>query len=232
MARQIAETGLNLNLGPVVDVNINRASPAIGQLNRSFSRDPGKVYTYASLFIDAHHQAGVLTALKHYPGHGSSREDTHNDLTDITYTWRSSEQVPFRRLIDSTRADIIMAGHLFDRNIDPNHPASLSKNHIQNTLRKELGFHGVVLTDDLQMGAIIKRYTLEDMIIAAIQAGCDILQFSDPQSLDPDLPSRFSDIVLAAIEDGRLSVDRIHESYARIAHLKQQHQANQEASND
>jgi len=222
MAQQISNTGLNLNLGPVVDVNINRTSPAIGQLNRSFSRNPGKVYTYGAIFIQAHHTAGILTTLKHYPGHGSSREDTHHDLTDITYTWRSSEQLPFKRLIDSARVDLIMAGHLFDRNVDPDHPASLSKAHIQRTLRDKLGYEGVVITDDLQMGAIIKRYTLEEMVVAAINAGCDILQFSDPLTMDPDLPGRVQDIVLRAIHDGRLDQARINESYRRIISLKQQ----------
>ncbi len=222
MAIQIHKTGLNLNLGPVVDVNINRASPAIGQLNRSFSRDPGKVFKLGQIFIRAHQKAGVLTTLKHYPGHGSSREDTHNELTDITHTWRNSEQLPFRRLIDSAEVDLIMAGHLFDQNVDLKYPASISHSHIQETLREKLGYQGVVITDDLQMGAIIKRYPLDEIIISAINAGCDILQFSDPMNLSQDLPAHVRQVVISAINKGEINPERIHQSYQRIMNLKQQ----------
>ena len=221
MATQIASLGLNLNLAPVVDVNINKASPAIGQLNRSFSRNPGTVFDFGSAFIDAHRNSKILTTLKHYPGHGSSREDTHNELTDITFSWRSSEQLPFKRLIDSAQVDLIMAGHLFDKDKDKRYPASLSQAHIQNTLRDELGFEGVVITDDLQMGAIINLYDLDEIIIAAINAGCDILQFSDPQNLDEDLPQRVKDVVITAIKAGQIPASRIHTSYVRISRLKQ-----------
>ena len=220
MAKQIHQAGLNVNLAPVVDVNINRISPAIGQLQRSFSRNPGDVFDYSEGFIRAHNDTGVLTTLKHYPGHGSSREDSHNGITDITSTWRSSEQVPFQRLIDSAKVDLIMAGHLMDKGVDSKYPASISKSHIQVTLRDDMGFTGVVITDDLQMGAIIKRFELEEIIVAAINAGCDILQFSDPMDLDENLPMRINEIVLQAIEDGQLDPQRIHESYARIIDLK------------
>ncbi|MEA3287569.1 MAG: glycoside hydrolase family 3 N-terminal domain-containing protein [Candidatus Marinimicrobia bacterium] len=232
MATQIHRTGLNLNLGPVVDVNVNRASPAIGQLNRSFSRDPGRVFDLGEIFIRAHRAKKVLTTLKHYPGHGSSREDTHNDLTDITHTWRSSEQLPFRRLIDSSLVDLIMAGHLFDHNIDSKYPASLSREHIQKTLRGELGYTGVVITDDLQMGAIIKRYGLDEIIIAAINAGCDILQFSDPLNLEQDLPSRVRRVVITAIKSGEIDPQRIHESYERIVDLKNSFTNNSDKTTD
>lgn len=220
MARQIHEVGLNVNLAPVVDVNINRLSPAIGQLNRSFSRNPGDVFDYSNAFIQAHNDAGVLTTLKHYPGHGSSREDSHNGITDITSTWRSSEQVPFQRIIDSAEVDMVMAGHLMDKSVDSKYPASISKSHIQITLRDKMGYTGVVITDDLQMGAIIKRYELEEIIVAAINAGCDILQFSDPLDIDQDLPQRFNEIVQQAIENDQIDPQRIHESYARIIDLK------------
>jgi len=221
MAIQIRKTGLNLNLGPVVDVNVNGSSPAIGKLKRSFSSDPVSVYNFSKTFIEAHRKAGVLTTLKHYPGHGSSREDTHNDLTDISGSWEKIEQIPFRRLIDSSMVDLIMAGHLFDHNIDKNYPASLSAIHIQQNLRNKLGFQGVVLTDDLQMGAIIKRYGLEEIVIAAVNSGSDILQFSDPLDLDKNLPGRVRDIIVSAIHEGRIDPDRIHESYRRISKLKQ-----------
>ncbi|MCF7809198.1 MAG: glycoside hydrolase family 3 [Candidatus Marinimicrobia bacterium] len=220
LATQMRDAGLNLNLGPVVDVNVNGNSPAVGKLNRSFSTDPEKVYLYSKTFIRAHHEAGVLTTLKHFPGHGSSKHDTHNELTDITQSWIPTEQIPFQRLIDSDLVDMVMAGHLFDRELDEAYPASLSQAHIQGTLRSKLGFDGVVVTDDLQMGAIIKRYTLEDIIIAAVNSGSDILQFSDPLNLDDDLPLKMRSAIIQAIRDGKISEERIHESYQRIVSLK------------
>jgi len=232
MADQIHAAGLNVNLAPVVDVNINRISPAIGQLNRSFSKDPGKVFDYGDTFIRAHNDKAVLTTLKHYPGHGSSREDSHNGITDISSTWRSSEELPFKRLIDSARVDMIMAGHLMDRQVDSKYPASISKAHIQLKLRDELGFQGVVITDDLQMGAIIKRYDLDEIIVAAINAGCDILQFSDPLDLDPDLPQKIQTVVLEGIAEGQIDVQRIHDSYERIIALKSRLPPSQKATSE
>ena len=220
MAEQIANSGLNCNLAPVVDVNVNRVSPAIGQLNRSFSRKPETVVEFANIFIQEHRKRGVLTTLKHYPGHGSSREDTHNDLTDITYTWRDSEKIPFQTLIDSSMVDMIMAGHLYDKKKDKRYPASLSHAHIQETLRDELGYKGVV-SDDMQMGAIIKRYKLEEIVLAAVRSGSDIIQFSDPLDLDPDLPATIRAIIIGAIRDGRLEAQAVHDAYERIHSLKQ-----------
>lgn len=220
MAQQINKAGLNLNLAPVVDVNINKISPAIGKLKRSFSKNPLSVYDYSEEFIRAHNDAGVLTTLKHYPGHGSSKEDSHNGITDITNTWQASERIPFQRLIDSSRVDIIMAGHLMDQRVDDRYPASISRSHIQKNLRDELGFAGVVITDDLQMGAVITRFELDEIIIAAVNAGCDILQFSDPLDIDEDLPLRIREIILKAIDAGSIDPQRIHESYTRIVQLK------------
>ena len=113
-----------------------------------------------------------------------------------------------------------MAGHLMDRSVDSKYPASISNTHIQVTLRDEMGYAGVVITDDLQMGAIIKRFELEEIVIAAVNAGCDILQFSDPLDLDENLPLRIKSIILQAIENGQIDPQRIHESYARIINLK------------
>lgn len=232
MAKQIHQAGLNVNLAPVVDVNINRISPAIGQLKRSFSRNPGDVFDYSKAFVRAHNDNGVITTLKHYPGHGSSREDSHNGITDITNTWRSSERIPFQRLIDSARVDMIMAGHLMDKSVDSKYPASISNSHIQVTLRDEMGYSGVVITDDLQMGAIVKRFELEEIIIAAINAGCDILQFSDPLDLDENLPLTISNIVLQAIENGQIDPQRIEESYSRIIKLKNRSLIGQKPTSD
>jgi beta-N-acetylhexosaminidase len=220
MANQIADLGLNMNLGPVVDLNINPENPAIGKLQRSYGIDPELVTSYSEIFINAHHSAGILTALKHYPGHGSSRGDSHIGLTDITHTWRLTELAPFEALIRRGNADVIMVGHLMDTNVDETYPSSLSKAHINGRLRNELGFDGVVMTDDLQMGAIGQEFSLEERVLLALQADCDILQFSDPGDLNEDFPRHFQELVLNALESDQLDMESLRISFNRIIELK------------
>lgn len=220
MAEQIGDLGLNLNLAPVVDVNVNANSPVIGKLGRSFSSEAMLVSEYAEVFIDAHHTARVLTCLKHYPGHGSAITDTHDGLTDISGSWQALELEPFEYLIQKDKVDMIMCGHLYHAPTDPDYPASISRKHIDGVLRSTLNYNGVVLSDDLQMGAIIDRYSLEQIIVLAIQAGSDILQFSNPVDLDENFPLLFQSIVLAALERGDIDQEMIQASFDRIIELK------------
>ncbi|RMF01130.1 MAG: hypothetical protein D6773_10480, partial [Alphaproteobacteria bacterium] len=132
MAEVIRRWGFNVNLAPVVDVNVNKANPIIGKLGRSFSDDPETVVRFSRVFIDAHRRRGILTALKHFPGHGSSARDSHLGFTDISATWKEkTELAPYKALIRSGHADMVMMGHLFlDRfhNGDAKkYPATLSK---------------------------------------------------------------------------------------------------------
>jgi len=220
MADQIADLHLNVNLAPVVDLDIRPSNPVIGRLGRSFSDDPQVVMDYARAFIDAHRELGVLTVLKHYPGHGSSKGDSHAGITEITHTWRPVELVPFRNLIEANEADMIMTGHLLDRNVDAELPASLSQQHVQVRLRDDLGFDGVVITDDLQMGAIVDEYSLEERIVLALESSSDILQFSDPASLADDFPREFATIVKDAIATGQLTTEQIDAAFQRVITLK------------
>ena len=221
LASMVKEAGFNLNLAPVVDLDLNPKSPAIGKLIRSFSDDPNIVYTYAQAFIKAHQQIGILTAIKHYPGHGSAAGDTHFGAVDITNTWKKVELKPYEKLIEAKAVDMTMSSHIFNAKIDPKRPASLSKKHIQEKLRDELGYHGVVITDDLQMGAISKHYDLENTVILAINAGNDILLFANYFKLDENLPKKITTIVKKAIADGKISKNRIDESFKRITKLKE-----------
>ncbi len=220
MASQIRELGLNLNLAPVVDMNVNPQSPVIGKLKRSFSEHPDEVERFAAIFIKAHHDEGVLTCLKHYPGHGSAETDTHDGLTDISTSWAPLELTPFSRLIINDQVDMIMCGHLYHAPTDPDYPASISRMHINEILRGDLGYNGVVLTDDLQMGAIIHRYSLEEIIVLAIQAGNDILQFSNPTELDEAFPILFQTIVKDALQNGDIDMSLIDAAFQRISDLK------------
>lgn len=220
LASMIKEAGFNLNLAPVVDLDLNPKSPAIGKLIRSFSKDPNTVTTYAQIFIKAHQKIGILTTLKHFPGHGSAAGDTHFGAVDITKTWQANELEPYKKLIKANAVDTIMSSHIFNAKIDPKRPASLSKKHIQKKLRNELGYQGVVITDDLQMGAISKHYDLENTVILAINAGNDILLFANYFKLDKNLPNKIIKIVKKAVADGQIPKSRIDEAFARIQKIK------------
>ena len=222
MARDLRDWGFNLNLGPVVDIDVNPANPIIGALGRSFSADPETVAQYAAAFVAGHRRAGVLTALKHFPGHGSSRDDSHKGFVDITATWSPVELVPYRRLIAEGLADMVMPGHLYlEQMTDPGGmlPASLSRT-AQDVLRSDLGFAGVIISDDMEMQAIEADYTLEEAAVDAIRAGTNILIYSNYAHQRPDLPRELAAILVRrASEDTELR-RLIADSYRRIMALK------------
>jgi len=222
MARDLRAWGFNLNLGPVVDVDVNPANPIIGALGRSFSGDPETVAAYGEAFVAGHRREGVLTALKHYPGHGSSREDSHKGFVDITATWTPAELIPYRRLIADGLADMVMPGHLYlEQMSDPGSvlPSSLSRTTL-GVLRDDLGFTGVIISDDMEMQAIEADYTLEVAAVAAIRAGTNILIYSNYNHQRPELPGELVAILARrAGEDPELR-RLIADSYRRIMVLK------------
>src|SRR5207244_3754254 len=115
-----------------------------------------------------------LTCAKHFPGHGSSAADTHHDLGDLTATWREEELVPFKEILSGEApADMVMTAHLFNKKWDENYPATLSPKILKDYLRGQLGFQGVVVSDDLHMGSILKNYGFEEAIVLAVNAGVD-----------------------------------------------------------
>jgi beta-N-acetylhexosaminidase len=220
MALILKETGINLNLAPVVDLNINPVSPAIGKLGRSFSKDPKITVCYASEFIKAHSDVGTYTAIKHFPGHGSSLHDSHEGHTDVTKTWQQVELEPYRALLANNTIDAVMTAHIFNTNLDCKYPASLSKKIIQGILRDGMNYNGVVISDDLQMGAIAKKYSFDDIVINAVNAGTDILLFAGYFDPDPNIALKARRVILNAVKEGRIATERIEESYKRIIELK------------
>jgi beta-N-acetylhexosaminidase len=221
MATMLADAGVNLNLAPVVDVNVNPANPIIGDLGRSFSSDPEEVASQARVFIEAHHEKGVLCTLKHFPGHGSSVADSHRGFVDVTNTWTEAELIPFQRTIQAGLADAVMTAHIFNAKLDPTYPATLSKPTITGLLRERLGYDGVVITDDMLMGAIANYYTFEQGVEAAILAGADIIAISQNQgSYQPESGNKAFASILAAVQAGRIPESRIRESYERVMRLK------------
>ena len=218
-AKTLAGLGINLNFAPVADVNVNPDCPVIGKLGRSFSADTTKVIQCCSVWIEEQHKQGVASCLKHFPGHGSAKGDTHKGLVDVTKTWQRHELAPYRALAD---CDMVMTAHVINRQLDPaGLPASLSP-RITSYLRDTLGFNGVIVTDDLAMGAIANEYTLEKTVRMALDAGADLLCLSNNggHGYDPDIVPKVVKIIKQLIDEGAVTSDRITQSALRIRDLK------------
>ncbi len=222
LASQLTTLGINTNFAPVVDLNINPNNPVIGSLGRSFSDKPEEVINYAIAFISAHKEQNIITAIKHFPGHGSSENDSHKGLTDITNTYQEKELIPFKELIEKGVVDITMTAHIMNRNIDPNYPATLSPKFLENILKKELNFKGVIVSDDMQMKAISDNFGFEESIIMAINAGCDILIFSNNGDIyDNKIGEKAINIIYEAVMSGKIEKERIINASNKILSLKQ-----------
>jgi beta-N-acetylhexosaminidase len=219
-ANTLKSVGINLNLSPVVDVDVNPNSPAIGAIGRSFSSNPRIVSDNAAIVINSHHKQNILTSLKHFPGHGSAANDSHHGFTDVTSTWQQIELEPYRNLINSGYKDFIMTAHIFNANLDPEYPATLSKNIMTGILREQLNYKGVIISDDMGMGAITTQFGLETAVEKSIEAGVDILLFANNLSYDDHIAEKVITIIKSMIAEGKISVNRINNSYQRIITLK------------
>jgi beta-N-acetylhexosaminidase len=215
----LADVGANLNLAPVVDVNVNRRNPAIGALDRAFSADPSVVAHDAGIEIQAHRARNIRTTLKHFPGLGSATTNTDFGVSDVTKTWTQPELDPYRELLGQGLVDVVMAGHVVNGQIDPAAPASLSHATVTDLLRDALGWDGVVITDDLQAGAITEAFGMEDAVALAIDAGNDLLLFANQQVFDADIATWAIDLIEGFVRAGRITEDRIDASYARVTGL-------------
>lgn len=220
MAKLLFSLGINLNLAPVVDLNTNPDNPIIGKLERSYSKDPERVTAHAEKFIDAFQSYGVLCTLKHFPGHGSSTNDSHLGMVDVSRTWIEDELFPYKQLILKEKVDAVMTAHVFIKHLDPKYPATLSKPIITGLLREKLKYDGVVISDDMQMGAIAKEFGLESAIFRAIDAGVDILAFANNSIFDAAIALKAGEIIKNLIKNKKISEQRIDESFRRIMDLK------------
>jgi beta-N-acetylhexosaminidase len=219
IATMVREAGFNVNLAPVVDLGLEPQNRAVVSTHRTYGNDPRVVTDYARAFVAAQREQAILPVLKHFPGHGSSREDSHKGLVDLTSTWTPNELEPFRSLIASGDADAVMTGHLVLRSMDPaGVPISLSKSAIMQLLRGEMGFSGLVISDDLQMAAIREQFGTEDSIVMAVNAGVDVLMFAHPE--DPRLPVKVIAIIEKAVADGRIARSTIEAAWRRIERAK------------
>jgi beta-N-acetylhexosaminidase len=224
-ARTLVEVGVNLNLAPVVDLDAGENNPIIKGKKRSFSSDPLIVARHAVEYCRAHHKRGVMTCAKHFPGHGSARADTHLGLVDVTQYWTEQELIPFQKLIEAGECDTIMTAHIFNAKLDPDRPATLSRQIVQGILRERLGFDGVVVSDDMEMKAIAGHYGLEEALRRGIEAGVDVLCFGNNMNFDAHIGEKVAGIIERLVESGTISEARIDQSFQRIQKLKQRYLA-------
>lgn len=224
LAARLAALGFNMNFGPVVDVNINPSNPIIAKYKRSYSKDPDVVARYGGAFVDGHRRSKVMTALKHFPGHGSSASDSHEGFVDVTKSWKARELAPYEQLISANKVDMVMVGHLYHGtyvgDVVGALPSSLSPGWITGVLRQELGFNGVVISDDMEMSAIRAHFGFEDAIVQAVNAGVDVLLFSNTAKYRAGLASEILAILVRQGHADPAFRARIVQSYKRIMTLK------------
>jgi len=214
LAGTVADAGCNLDFAPVLDLNVNPSSPAIGALGRSFSADPAIVVRLAGLELNALRASGVRSAAKHFPGIGSSSVNTDFGVADVTKTWSRTELEPYRQLTAAGLLDAVMVGHVVNGQIDEGRPASLSRATI-DLLRGDVGFAGAVVTDDMQAAAITQRYGADEAVLLALEAGNDLLLFANQQVYEPGIVAHVVKVVLGAVAHGRLTGAQIDRAWSR-----------------
>jgi beta-N-acetylhexosaminidase len=221
-AATLAGLGINVNFAPCVDVAVNPTNPVIVKAERSYSSNEDSVALFAREVVKQHRKFGIVTALKHFPGHGSSKDDTHLGLADVTSTWTERELKPYRMLIESGDVDGVMTSHIVNKNLDHKaRPGTLSKPMLDSLLRKKLGYHGVVFSDDMQMKAIASNYGLEEAIKLAVNAGVDIMCFSNNiMGVENRTVDKVHDVIRNFVNSGEIPRARIDESFRRIMKLK------------
>jgi len=218
LGTRLADLGINVDFAPLLDVDVNPESPAIGALERSFSPDPQIVTEFGNAFASGLNDANVISSFKHFPGHGSATSDTHAGLTDITKTYQDYELEPWKKLLANTSPyATVMVAHVINNNFDTL-PASLSAKTIQ--MIRDMGFDGVIVSDDMDMGAIVNQYGREKAIEMAINAGNDILVFGNNIVFDANRGEEVNQTIVKLVQDGKIKRSQIRKSYKRIMNMK------------
>lgn len=215
LSSELHQLGINLDFAPLVDLGLNKNSDVIYKLDRAYSDDPNEVVKYAEIFMDSLHSHKVISCLKHFPGHGSASGDSHEGFVDVTDTWSEIELEPYKKLLHKTK--MIMTAHVFNKNIDDKYPATLSYNTNTKLLRENLGYDGVIIGDDLQMGAIKEHFTNEEALKLSINSGVDLVMYCN--QLGSDSAESIIDTIYKLVKEGEISTERIEESNRRIDKL-------------
>lgn len=222
LGEELFNLGINLDLAPVADVDTNPFNPGIGRLGRAFSSDATTVAAHALAFGQGLAKKGVAPALKHFPGQGCAKTDTHEGLADISQCWKPDvDLLPYAEIFRAGWPGMVMVGHLFCSGLDGDMPATLSPLVINGLLREGLGWQGVVISDDMQMQPIARKYDIKEAIMLAVLAGNDILLFGNNINWDAALPQKAHDALKSLVDEGIIEPERIRESWRRINALHQ-----------
>jgi beta-N-acetylhexosaminidase len=222
IAYNLSRMGINLNYAPVLDV-YNPNCPVLGARNRCFAASPDIIIKHAEQVILSHNYFRVHTMVKHFPGHGNSLTDSHLGVTDVTKTWNNEELEPYRQLIQKGLVEAVMTAHIVNGKLDESKlPATLSKKIISGILRDSLGFTGPVFSDDMMMQAISSQYGLEESIRLALEAGVDVLMFSNNiKGVGHYSPNNIHKIIKSLVIKGKIRESQINDSYQRVIKMKQ-----------
>ncbi|GAA1847930.1 glycoside hydrolase family 3 N-terminal domain-containing protein [Asanoa iriomotensis] len=218
LGRELAAAGVNLDYAPDADVNNNPDNPVIGV--RSFGADPALVARHTGAWVTGLQAAGVAACAKHFPGHGDTAVDSHHDLPRIPRDRAgldALELLPFRAAI-AAGVHAVMTGHLLVPAIDPTLPATVSRSVLTGLLRDELGFEGAVITDAMEMRAVVDRFGFEDGVVAALAAGADAICVGGEHA-DEGTASRLRTAIAGAVVAGQLAEERLVEAAKRVEHL-------------
>ncbi|WP_088041811.1 beta-N-acetylhexosaminidase [Bacillus sp. EAC] len=219
LGEQLKIFGFNTDFAPVLDINSNPNNPVIG--DRSFGNNASIVSKLGIKTMEGIQSERIIPVVKHFPGHGDTGVDSHLDLPVVNKTYndlKHLELIPFENAIQQ-KADAVMIAHILLPKIDSKFPSSMSKNVITNILRNDLHYSGVVMTDDMTMAAIEKHYDLPNAAVKSIQAGSDIIMVAH----DPNKVRAVFKAIQAAVQNGKISEDRINQSVKRIILLKQKY---------
>ncbi len=231
IGQELRSVGVNFNLSPVVDINSNSRNPIIGI--RSFGDSKEVVVSFAKSTLSGYKKAGIITSLKHFPGHGDVLIDSHHDLPVVRKSKGELEEIeffPFREL--AGQADTIMTAHVMLPAIDPVHCTTLSKK-VVGLLREEMNFQGLIVSDSLTMDGLLKNSSsIDEAAVSALNAGCDLILFGGKQLVSSGLDfglrvedmQRIHQRLIQAVRSGEISMERLDEAVLRILKLKEQHQ--------
>ena len=222
MALTLKESGFNLNFAPLVDVNVNPENPIIGKIERSFSENEFTVTEFAKIYAKQFSEQGILCSYKHFPGHGSSRGDSHLGFVDVSDTFEMRELVPYELLLkENNLCNMIMTAHVVNRQLDATGlPATLSNTILTDLLRKRLNFKGVIITDDMDMKAIADHYDLPKALELALNAGADMFIFGNNLGAAHREPKELIDLIEAKVKSGAVARETINKAYERIVEFK------------
>lgn len=216
LGAELMAVGINLDFAPCIDVYTNPKNTVIG--DRAISSDPYQVEKMSSALVRGFIKSGVISCVKHFPGHGNTIVDSHEELpveeSDLKRL-HEVELVPFKKALRS-RTEMVMTSHILFKNIDPKWPVTFSELFLKKMIREEFKYRGLIITDDLDMKAMLNHYTREQIPVNALKAGADLLLYCN----DPTSPVIAVEAIMTAVAQGQLNKGDLENSRSRILDLK------------